>query len=398
MNKPFFSIVLPTRNRADLLIFAVRSVLNQTFSNFELIISDNFSSDETAAIAQSFSDERVKYFRSEKPLSMGDSYEFALSHARGEFVTFLSDDDAYGKIFLERMYTVINEENADIVNCNLAHYYGVDTQEYGKRIASQSLIVHPFGRKLHVLNKKEAVAALFAHDRLTLEASKYQSFVFPRLVNAAYHCSLIEKVRERLPKMFPILGSDVYTSSLFLNTAQKYCFVEEPLYLHQQWTGSATSGEQSIFQKYPEEGILDYVPLKKLLSVPNYITNATLRAKFDWGEDFEEVPLDWSYYFISSYQEIKYMQVNDIDVSEQMEEFENALSKQDKKLQKRVRSEISNYHTLTRLIRSKLKDSVVGNTLLKLKHQKIKILDGFNNIAECAEIIDETFLKKYADK
>jgi glycosyltransferase involved in cell wall biosynthesis len=398
MSKPFFSIVLPTRNRADLLVFAVRSVLNQTFGNYELIISDNLSVDETSAVAQSFGDERIKYFRSEKSLSMGDNYELALSHAKGEFVTFLSDDDAYAKIFLERMHGIINKENADIVNCNFAHYYGVDTHEYGKKIDKQTLVVHPFDRKLHVLNKKEAVTALFAHDRLTSEASEYQSFVFPRLVNAAYHCSLIEKLSERLPKIFPILSSDIYTSPLFLNTARKYCFIDEPLYLHQQWTGSATSGEQSIFQKYPEESVLDYVPLKKLLSLPNYITNATLRAKFDWGEDFQEVPLDWSYYFISSYQELKYMQVNKIDVSEQLKEFEQVLSAQDEKLQKQVRSKMSSYNTLTRLVRSKLKDSVIGDTLLKLKHQKIKFFDGFNNIAECAEIVDEIFLQENINK
>ncbi len=75
---------MPTRNRAELLPFAIRSVLNQTFDDFELIISDNFSSDETPQVAQSFGDRRIRYFRSEAPLSMGDSWEFAISHASGE--------------------------------------------------------------------------------------------------------------------------------------------------------------------------------------------------------------------------------------------------------------------------------------------------------------------------
>lgn len=398
MNKPFFSIVLPTRNRANLLPFAIRSVLNQTFGDYELIISDNFSSDETSAVAQSFDDKRIKYFRTEKSFSIGDSYQFALSHAKGEFIAFLSDDDAYAKIFLERLESVINKENADIVNCNLAHFYSSDNWEYGKKISPQSLLIHPFSRELSIFNKNEAVAALFAFVRLTFDASKHRSFTLPRLVNSACHYSIIKKVEKRLPKIFPVVGTDTYTAPLFLNLARKYCIIDEPLFIHHIWGGSATSGEQSLFQKYPEEGIFDYVPLKRLLSLPNYLTNTTLRAKCDWGEDFQEVPFDWSYYFITSYLELEHMRVNEIDVSEQLEEFEQVLSKQDEKLQKKVRSAISSSNTLTRLIRTKLKDSVVGNTLLKLKHRKIKILDGFNNIAECAEMIDETFLKKYADK
>lgn len=397
MSKAFFSIVLPTRNRAGLLPFAIRSALNQTFGDFELIISDNFSSDETAAVARSFGDKRIKYFRSEKSLLMGDSWEFALNHAKGEFVTFLSDDDAYSKIFLERMYSLINKENADIISCNLTPYYGVDAYDYGRNIARQSLVIRPFSREVNVLDRKEAIAALFARARLTSDSNRWQSFIFPQLVNSAYHFSIIEKVKERVSKIFPILAGDVYSSPLFLNVARKYCLIDEPLYLFCQWEGSATAGQETLFQKYPEEGIFDYIPLKKLISSPNYITNATLRAKSDWGEDFQDVPIDWSYYFISSYQELKHMQVNKIDVSEQLKEFEQVLSTQEEKLQLKVKSAMSSYHTFTLHVRSKLKDSVIGNNLLKLKHRKVKILDNFNNIAEVAEMIDETFLEKYAE-
>lgn len=396
MNTPLFSVVLPTRNRSNLLPFAIRSVLNQTFDDFEFIVSDNFSSDETPATVQSFDDERIKYFRSEKPLSLGDSCEFALSHAKGEFITFLSDDDAYSKIFLERLNLMINRENADMVSCRFAYFHGVDSYEYGKSVARQSLLIHPFDRRLRVFDRKEAVAALLANVRLTSKASEYQSFVSPRLVNSAYHHSLIEKLTERLPKIFPILGTDIYTSPLFLNLARKYCVIDEPLYVHCVWEGSTTSGEQSIFQKYAEERKLDYVPLKKLLSEPNYITNATLRAKSDWGAGFAQIPLDWSYYFISSYREIKYKQAKNVDVSEELDEFEQALLEQDEQLQKKVKLAMSGYDTITYRLRARLKDSILGNTLLKLKHQRVKVFDGFNDIAESAEVIDDAFLQKYA--
>ena len=398
MSKPFFSIVLPTRNRANLLPLATRSVINQTFDDYELVISDNFSSDETPAVARSFDDRRIKYFRAEKSLSIGDSYQFALSHAKGEFVTFLSDDDAYAKVFLETFHRLITEEKADVVNCQNAYYYGVDNNDYGKNIKRNSLLIHPFTRERRGFDRQNAVRALFARARLTADASQYQSLTFPHLVNAAYHCSIIKKVEEKLPKIFPIVGTDTYTTPLFLNLARKYYTIDEPLFLHHTWEGSTTSGEHSIFQKYPEEAILDYVPLKKLLSLPNYITNTTLRAKSDWGEGFQDIALDWRYYFVSSYQELKYMQVNQTDVSEALAEFERALSQQSEKLQKDVKSEMSAYDSLTRIVRSKLKKSFIGDKLLKLKHKKIKVFDGFADIAECAETIDETFLGKHAGK
>ena len=160
--KPFFSVVMPTRNRANLLPLAIRSVLDQTFGDFEVIVSDNFSHDETPQVAKSFDDERIKYFRSESSLSVGDSWEFALSHATGEYVTFLSDDDAYSQIFLETLYRVIKEQGAEIVSCKLAYYYGSNVHKYGRSIEAESLIVQPFNRQLYDLNRTESVSALFA--------------------------------------------------------------------------------------------------------------------------------------------------------------------------------------------------------------------------------------------
>jgi hypothetical protein len=239
----------------------------------------------------------------------------------------------------------------------VARYYGFDNYEYGKNIPRQSLGIHPFSRKLRVFDRKEAVAANFARVRLTSEASEYQSFIYPLLVNSAYHCSVIKKVEERLPNLFPVLAIDVYSSPLFLNAARKFCVIDEPLYLFQEWQGSTTSGEQTVFQKYPEESKLDFVPLKKLLSLPNYGTNITLRAKFDWGEDFEQVPIDWTYYFISSYQEIKYMQANKVDVSEQLAEFEQVLSEQDEKTREKIKSVIANENTVKYFLRVKFNTS-----------------------------------------
>lgn len=400
MKKPFFSVVIPTRNRANRLSLAVRSVLNQTFGDFEVIVSDNFSADETPQIGRGFEDGRVKYFRSEKPLSIGESFEFAASHARGEYISFLSDDDAQAKIFLETCRRLIEREKAQIVTCPLTPYYAIDTYNYGRDIKKESLVVLPYSRKVTVLDRRESVNALFSSIRLTAGSKREISVRFPQLVNSVYHGSIVEKVKRRVPKLFPVLGSDIYTTTLFFNVIERFCFVDEPLCLYSVWEGSETTGGQEVsFQRYPEECILEHVPLKKTLTSPNYITNTVLRAKSDWGEDYLRVELDWSKYFATRLWEIKFMQRSGIDVSEELSEFEQVLSVQKPDVREKIRN-LNSSSPVKDFLRIKLKKTFIGKMLLQMKYPRVKILSSagtvFANIEECASLIDEDFLRKYA--
>lgn len=79
---PLLSVIVPTRERADTLKFAIRTILDQSTDDIELIISDNFSQDNTQEIVESFSDHRLKYFNTGKRLSMCDNWEFAFQQCR----------------------------------------------------------------------------------------------------------------------------------------------------------------------------------------------------------------------------------------------------------------------------------------------------------------------------
>jgi glycosyltransferase involved in cell wall biosynthesis len=95
MNKPpFFTVVIPTYNRADLLPESIRSVLNQTCTDFEIIVVDNFSSDDTPAVMEAFlKDERIRYFRNDKNMERAYSRNVGFRNARGRFLTLLDSDD-----------------------------------------------------------------------------------------------------------------------------------------------------------------------------------------------------------------------------------------------------------------------------------------------------------------
>jgi glycosyltransferase involved in cell wall biosynthesis len=93
MQSPYFSVVVFTYNRASLLKDCVESILNQSFPNFEIIISDNCSDDDTEKVSSSFDDKRIRYFKNEKNLGLRGNLEAGTSHADGEIVFLMGDDD-----------------------------------------------------------------------------------------------------------------------------------------------------------------------------------------------------------------------------------------------------------------------------------------------------------------
>lgn len=90
---PKFTVIIPTRARADVLHAALKTVVAQDYDNLEILVSDNFSEDDTAEIVGSFDDPRIRYINTGRRLSMSHNWEFALSHVEKGWVTILGDDD-----------------------------------------------------------------------------------------------------------------------------------------------------------------------------------------------------------------------------------------------------------------------------------------------------------------
>ena len=100
---PLVSIVLPTYKRAHVLPNAIRSVLNQTYANLELIIVDDNSPDDTPEVVKSFRDARVKYVRNEPNLKLPRALNKGFSLARGTYLTWTSDDNLFADDAIEKM-------------------------------------------------------------------------------------------------------------------------------------------------------------------------------------------------------------------------------------------------------------------------------------------------------
>jgi glycosyltransferase involved in cell wall biosynthesis len=91
-NNLFFSIIIPTYNRALFIEKTIRSVLNQNYRNFEIIIVDDGSTDNTAEIIKNINSDKIKYFKIENS-ERGVARNYGIKHSTGDYVTFLDSDD-----------------------------------------------------------------------------------------------------------------------------------------------------------------------------------------------------------------------------------------------------------------------------------------------------------------
>lgn len=101
---PVFSIITPTFRRPEMLSRNIRSVIAQTYGNYEHIIVDDGNGPETDKIVSSFNDERLILVKHDQSRGASAAYNTGIKKSRGEFITFLDDDDEYLPEFLKKMY------------------------------------------------------------------------------------------------------------------------------------------------------------------------------------------------------------------------------------------------------------------------------------------------------
>jgi glycosyltransferase involved in cell wall biosynthesis len=91
---PLVIVIISTYNRAQKLRSALRSVVNQTYNNLEIIVIDDGSTDNTSEVVKNFKDKRIKYLY-KKNSGPYDSRNYAIRRSKGDYIAFLDDDDQY---------------------------------------------------------------------------------------------------------------------------------------------------------------------------------------------------------------------------------------------------------------------------------------------------------------
>ncbi|ATX78633.1 putative O-linked N-acetylglucosamine transferase, SPINDLY family [Mariprofundus aestuarium] len=204
LRAPRFSIIIPTRERHDTLPSAIESALNQQgFDDYEVVVMDNFSSEETYSVVASFNDDRIKYFRSTKRLPMHDNWELALGYSQGEYIFFLGDDDAIMPDALAIADSLIRKHKCDLLAWQKPTYWwsnSIVPYQRGKLYASLG------DKAVHIRNSREMLkkfcASEISYDEL------------PGVYNSFVHRGIIDKIKSIHGRYFMTLVPDVSSSIL----------------------------------------------------------------------------------------------------------------------------------------------------------------------------------------
>ena len=126
INKPFFSIGITTYNRREMLSECLQSILNQTYTDFEVVVGNDFISDKLTLEEFEIQDPRFKIVNHENNLGEINNMNWLLNNAKGRYFTWLADDDAYYPRFLESIYNaLIANKKLDCIysGYNFAHSF-----------------------------------------------------------------------------------------------------------------------------------------------------------------------------------------------------------------------------------------------------------------------------------
>jgi glycosyltransferase involved in cell wall biosynthesis len=111
---PKVSVIIPTFNRAEFLHSAITSVLNQTFQDFEILVIDDASEDQTQEVVNRFHDTRITYLHHEANRGEACARNSGIVNSKGEFIAFLDDDDSWLPDKLNLQVNMLNGSNAKI--------------------------------------------------------------------------------------------------------------------------------------------------------------------------------------------------------------------------------------------------------------------------------------------
>jgi glycosyltransferase involved in cell wall biosynthesis len=160
---PLVSIVLPSYKRAYVLPDAINSILNQTYTNFELIIVDDNSPDNTAEVIKSFNDPRIQYVKNESNLKLPRTLNKGFSLAQGEYLTWTSDDNIFEPTAIEKMVAALQASQCEFVYAD--YYLFSDTDANSKPLNPQHSQL-PFPIQLE---KSNDIGACFMYTRRVYE-------------------------------------------------------------------------------------------------------------------------------------------------------------------------------------------------------------------------------------
>lgn len=220
---PFFSVLIPTRDRASLLKSALQTAVSQEFADYEIVVSDNNSRDETRQVIEGFmqSSDRVRYVNPGRDLSMCDNFEYVLSHATGEYVLYLSDDDALASNALAYIHEILSRHSIKTLVWERGYYQHPDIPDDNLRCT--------FFCERRSGNLYEVATRSMADAYADFNRKSYS--ILPKMLNCAVARSVILECLEKNRHFFLPPYPDFSAACHLLGINDSYHVLDLPLYI-----------------------------------------------------------------------------------------------------------------------------------------------------------------------
>lgn len=219
MANPKITVVIPTRERCEVLEASLRTVTAQDYDNLEIIVSDNFSGDDTPNVVARANDPRIRYINPGRRLGMSSHWEFALAQVHTGWVTFLGDDDGLLPRALRTIAAAIAATGARAIGSRLCMY---DWPGVMGRASGQLIV--PLGSGIEMRPSKRWLRkVLRGHVRYNQLPSIY--------TGGLLDVSLVNEIKARLGNFFCSVNPDVFSSVAVARTTERYAFLRTPVFI-----------------------------------------------------------------------------------------------------------------------------------------------------------------------
>lgn len=285
-NRDLLTVIVPTRERPDTLVHCLRTLVSQTDSRLEIIVSDNCSAPETKAVVDAFqSDPRIRYIRPDSRLGMSEHWEFALNHAKGNWVTFIGDDDGLLPDAVTKFFDLIKGRDVKAVSTNSCKFWWSNPE---RNIASKLTVQMEHGAEVR-LTKDWLIKVLHAQENFQ---------VLPYIYTGGFVS--IETINEIKAKcdgvFFRSITPDAYSGIAVALVLDSYLFSWDPLALaglskhsngQQQMTWRKEDPKKISFFSESKLGFHPKLGNGMIQSVPMLIYEAFLRASPLYKTNFD---------------------------------------------------------------------------------------------------------------
>jgi len=394
MNKnPFFSILLPTKNRSKIIPNAINSVLRQTFDNYELIIVDNSDDNSTERLVNNkYKDSRISYIRT-GGLSMPDNWQYALCKAKGEYITFLTDRMMFSsKYSLGKVFTNLTTHDAKIVSWMWGGY---------NEKTGDIWTFNKYNNRSYFVKNKDFIKSYLLGDQ------EWHHHRMPKGLHSCINRTYLEELKNKYGNICLPVSPD-YSMGLItcLHFFEDYTLhIDTAILLSGFYVPSISNGS-GAFEEY-DKNISYLSSFSKKLSIDDIYSKTLLKNHvqinllfYDLFNAVEITKKDgiisWKnvnlvFYFFENYKQILKLR-NNPHREEWLEDFEFKLSLQEMFIRDEVNRKIKEYNAATiknepsiftrgiNFLRRKLsKKKLINSATEDLKYDALPFLETYDN-------------------